>query len=232
MIMYIFSPSFNPSLAFNPVHLPLQPISHPERKPTGQTFISHPSSTPPSEQPFYLSLSFSLPPSPPPHLTSNPWTVAGNTNGVQAAIGNSGYDPDPRSKTHTFYENKAEILTLKLTHAHLQSNICVRFVCKRSGVEGLGLVLFLLDGAWQASSRRGVMAWVHVDGGGQEVAHHVDKCNSSSATLGEIRAGLLVLEWAFAKDFWRLLFRGFSNLKMLIPLCKQHYGFLLIMYSF
>ncbi|KAG5540371.1 hypothetical protein RHGRI_020562 [Rhododendron griersonianum] len=57
-----------------------------------------------SEQLFYLSLSFYLPPSAPPHLTSNPWTSLPTPIGVQAAIGHSGFDLDRRSKTHTFDE--------------------------------------------------------------------------------------------------------------------------------
>ncbi|KAI8523767.1 hypothetical protein RHMOL_Rhmol13G0097800 [Rhododendron molle] len=80
-----------------------------------------------SEQLFYLSpvlFSSSVPSSPP---DIQPVDIAANTNGVQATIRHSGFDPDPRSKTHTFDENKAEILTLKLihTHTHLQSNKCV-----------------------------------------------------------------------------------------------------------
>lgn len=92
-------------------------------------------------------------------------------------------------------------------------------------MEVLGFKFFLTYGAWHASSGCGVMAWVQVDEGGQEVAHHVAKCNSSSVVLVEIgptylacrpvsldelsaQAGLLVLEWALQSGFLEVCIRA------------------------
>lgn len=64
----------------------------------------------------------------------------------------------------------------------------------KTGVDGIheGLVSF---GAWFASSNTGDAAWV-LDIGEVEAPYQVVQCKASSATLMEIRAGLMVLQWA------------------------------------
>lgn len=64
----------------------------------------------------------------------------------------------------------------------------------KTGVDGIheGLVSF---GAWFASSNTGDAAWV-LDTGEVEAPYQVVQCKASSATLMEIRAGLMVLQWA------------------------------------
>lgn len=51
-----------------------------------------------------------------------------------------------------------------------------------------GLISFVTDGAWNMRTRIGAAAWVQ--SGDQEVFHQAVQCSASSATAGEIRAGL------------------------------------------
>ncbi|KAI8563505.1 hypothetical protein RHMOL_Rhmol03G0115700 [Rhododendron molle] len=71
------------------------------------------------------------------------------------------------------------------------------FCFKNARVDGInqGLVSFVSDGAWSASSCTGAAAWV-LETGEVEAPYQVVQCKASSATLMEIRAGFMVLQWA------------------------------------
>ncbi|KAI8563572.1 hypothetical protein RHMOL_Rhmol03G0119800 [Rhododendron molle] len=56
---------------------------------------------------------------------------------------------------------------------------------------------FVIDGAWHEASFRGAAAWVQ-NGKDRESTFQVQLFNATSATLVEIKAGIMVLEWAIS----------------------------------
>ncbi|KAG5547883.1 hypothetical protein RHGRI_013533 [Rhododendron griersonianum] len=62
-------------------------------------------------------------------------------------------------------------------------------------VEVSSLAYFVINGAWDKDSRRGATAWVQ-DRVPGEALYQTAVCDASSATMVEIRAGLLLHEWA------------------------------------
>ncbi|KAI8554346.1 hypothetical protein RHMOL_Rhmol05G0091700 [Rhododendron molle] len=72
-----------------------------------------------------------------------------------------------------------------------------------SGEEHGKLFPFVSFGAWLVSSNTGAAAWV-METGEVDVPYQAVQCKASSATLVEITAGLMVLQWAIQQKMERI----------------------------
>lgn len=62
---------------------------------------------------------------------------------------------------------------------------------------------FVIDGAWDIEVGNGAAAWVK-NRGVKEDEFLAEQCSASSATIVEIRAGLLLLKWAIGRGISKL----------------------------
>ncbi|XP_058217473.1 uncharacterized protein LOC131328555 [Rhododendron vialii] len=81
------------------------------------------------------------------------------------------------------------------TLVKMKSETCFLFDESSMDIEVGVVSSFVVDGAWLAATGVGAAAWVQ-EGSCREAKGQVMQCMASSATVMEIKAGLILMEWA------------------------------------
>ncbi|KAI8551056.1 hypothetical protein RHMOL_Rhmol06G0155300 [Rhododendron molle] len=101
------------------------------------------------------------------------------------------------------------------------------FIFRKDGLgdDGRAPWVCVTDGAWCENTRKGVAAWVRLGGRQRERVSQVVEAKASSATLVEVKAGILVLLRAVSNNVKELGIQtdseGLRSLHLCALICKQ-----------
>lgn len=108
------------------------------------------------------------------------------------------FDPEKQGKSKAMIDF-GDIVG-KESHTKREAKVSHIFSASNGVTSVANMEHCVLDGAWDSSTLKGAATWVKNNGQDAEEAQQVMDYKASSATLVEIRACILALQWAKSKD--------------------------------